>query len=144
VVFHKFRFNNDLVIRRNSIANNRNRKTTITSHSYIARPGTLVASQEAVIGEMEKKHGTEQDFLLDLVGDIEKDQGAMEKVSKLPSDERNEKLSVMAIQRKKLKEKAKAFIDSQPPENEMNEVCYCFVYLCLFSSILLQGILESN
>jgi len=93
---------------------------------------------------MEKKHGTEQDFLLDLVGDIEKDQGAMEKVSKLPSDERNEKLSVMAIQRKKLKEKAKAFIDSQPPENEMNEVCYCFVYLCLFSSILLQGILESN
>eukprot|EP00111_Clytia_hemisphaerica_P002852 TCONS_00008039-protein len=100
---------------------NQDQKDDLSEVEQLQREGTTIAKQDAVIGEMEKKHENEQNVLLDLVNSIDNDPVAMETASKIPADERAEKLNLMSIQRKKLKEKAKVFIDSQPPENQMSE-----------------------
>lgn len=84
-----------------------------------------MAKQDAAIGEMEKKHQNEQDTLLDLVHSIQNEAtgvAAMETVSKMPADERNEKLGLMGIKRKKLREKNKGYVDTQIDETLMSEV----------------------
>ena len=84
-----------------------------------------MAKQDAVIGEMEKKHQNEQNALLDLVHTIQNEGtgvAAMETASKLPADERNEKLGLMGIKRKKLREKNKGYVDTQIDETLMSEV----------------------
>ena len=84
-----------------------------------------MAKQDAAIGEMEKKHQNEQDTLLDLVHSIQNEAtgvAAMETVSKMPADERNEKLGLMGIKRKKLREKNKGYVDTQIDEILMSEV----------------------
>ena len=84
-----------------------------------------MAKQDAAIGEMEKKHQNEQDTLLDLVHTIQNEAtgvAAMETASKLPADERNEKLGLMGIKRKKLREKNKGYVDTQIDEILMSEV----------------------
>ena len=84
-----------------------------------------MAKQDAAIGEMEKKHQNEQDTLLDLVHSIQNEAtgvAAMETVSKMPADERSEKLGLMGIKRKKLREKNKGYVDTQIDEILMSEV----------------------
>ena len=84
-----------------------------------------MAKQDAAIGEMEKKHQNEQDTLLDLVHSIQNEAtgvAAIETVSKMPADERNEKLGLMGIKRKKLREKNKGYVDTQIDETLMSEV----------------------
>ena len=81
-----------------------------------------MAKQDAAVCEMEKKHRNEQDALLDLVQRVESEPVALEAASKLPADERKEKLGLMGIKRKQLKEKTKALVGSQIDENQMSEV----------------------
>ena len=86
-----------------------------------------MAKQDAAIGEMEKKHKHEQDTLFDLVHSVQNEADAvvaLETASKIPSDERLEKLGLMGIKRKKLREKAKGFVDAQMDENFMNVVYF--------------------
>ena len=85
-----------------------------------------MAKQDAAIGEMEKKHQSEQETLLDLVQTIQNNEAAcvaaLEAASKMPADERSEKLGLMGIKRKKLREKNKGYADAQIDETLMSEV----------------------
>lgn len=57
-----------------------------------------------------------------MVQTVESDATAMEEANKLSDEERKEKLNLMSIQKKKLKEQSQQFLNSQPPENAMSEV----------------------
>ena len=60
--------------------------------------------------------------LMDMVHAVETDNSIMGEAAKLSDGERKEKLNLMSIQRKKLKDRSKQFLSSQPPENTMSEV----------------------
>ena len=64
-----------------------------------------------------------------MVQNIEAEKQSLEEASKLSDEEREENLSLIFISRNKLKAQSRAFINTQPPENTMMEVCTCTVYV---------------
>ena len=60
--------------------------------------------------------------MLDLIQSIEAEKISLDEVNKLSDEDREEKLNLVSIKRNKVKSQSRAFLNSQPPENSMNEV----------------------